>query len=208
MEFTGEFETHITVSLNNLDEVNRLQQWSGHHGLKFLHIVLDRGVTASQPMLKRHGWGHFTNELAIATTLCQSLKCEGFSAVRIKMEIAPWNDSVPKSTPEARNHPPDQYFEHHIKLLLEPFTEIASLMELAEQHSAHLSHNVLQAREDNCHERFVTQRCVAIGHQEAQQQLQRLLDAIAILDFTVIAVEEEFVVYDSNLDLDKGWIQQ
>ncbi len=207
MEFIGKFETHITVCLNNLDEVNRLYQWSVRHGLKCLHIVLDRGVTASQPMLTRHGWGGFPNELEIATTLCQSLKCEGFSAVRIKMEIAPWNCSVPKSTVEARNHHPDRYFENHIKLLLKSSAEIVLLVELAEQHSAHLSRNIFQARKDNYYERFITQRCMGVGHQEAQQQLQKLLDAIAALDCIVIAVEEEFVVYDSNLDLDKGWIK-
>lgn len=207
MEFTGEFETHITVGLNDLDEVKRLHKWSANHGLKCLHIVLDRGVTESQPMLTRHGWGDFTNELGIAVALCQSLKAEGFSAVRIKMEVASGNQGVPQSTSEARNHPQDRYFEHHIKLLLESSTEMEALVKLAEQHSAHLSRNVLRTRSDNYHERFVTQRCMAVGRDQAQQQLQKLLDAIAALEYSVMEVEEEFVIYDSNLGIDQDWIQ-
>ncbi|HBR00740.1 MULTISPECIES: hypothetical protein [unclassified Roseofilum] len=55
MQFTGLFETHITVSVKDLDEVEKLRQWSADRGLQCLHILLDRGVTPSQPMLTR--WG-------------------------------------------------------------------------------------------------------------------------------------------------------
>jgi hypothetical protein len=42
VKFTGEFETHITVSLaHERDEIDRLQQWCIDRQLKFLHILLD-----------------------------------------------------------------------------------------------------------------------------------------------------------------------
>lgn len=205
MEFTGEFETHITVCLHNRDDLSRLYQWCVNHNLKYLHILLDRGLTASQPMLTRRGRGSLTNELAIATALCQTLKSEGFPAVRLKLEISSANHHVPKSKAEAQQHA-DRYFEHHIKLLLDSSTAITPLIELVEQQSAHLSRNILQIRHDHYHERFVTQRCVGVGRDEAQQRLQKLLAAIAALGYAAIAVETEFVIYDSNLDLDKGWI--
>lgn len=206
MEFTGEFETHITVRLHNSDEIKELQKWSKNHGLKCLHIVLDQGVTTSQPMLTRHGWGNFTNELRIGVDLCQALNAEGFSVVRIKIETAPWNQGVPQSNAEALNQSHNRYFEHHIKLLLKPSADLVPLLELAKRNSAHLSRNVLQTRSDNYYERFVTQRCMVVGRIEAQQQLQKLLDAIADEEYSVIKVEEEFVVHDSNLGIDQGWI--
>jgi hypothetical protein len=121
--------------------------------------------------------------------------------------VPQWNQSVPQSNAEALNHPGDRYFEHHIKLLLEPSADILPLIDLAERHSAHLSRNLFQTRSDQYHERFVTQRCISVGRVEAQQQLQTLLKAIATLRYVAIDVEAEFVVYDSNLDLDAGWIQ-
>jgi hypothetical protein len=207
MEFTGEFETHITVCLNDSNRIENLQNWSRNHGLKCLHIVLDRGVTASQPMLTRRGRGNLTGELKIASDLCQSLDAEGFSVNRIKIEAATYNQSVPQSNAEALHHSSNRYFEHHIKLLLEPTVNLLSLREIAEQHSAHLSRNVLRIRSDNRHEQFVTQRCLAVGRINAQKQLQALLDGIASLGYPVIETEEEFVVYDSNLEIDAGWIQ-
>lgn len=207
MEFTGEFETHITVCLNDSDRIERLQKWSINHGLKCLHIVLNRGVTASQPMLTRHGWGDITGELRTAYNICQSLNAEGFSVTRIKIEAAPWNQGVPQSNVEILHHSSDRYFENHIKLLLEPSAKILTLAELAERHSAQLSRNVLRIRSDDRHEQFVTQRCINVGRVEARQQLQALLDEIASLGYPFIEVEEEFVVYDSNLEIDAGWIQ-
>src|SRR4028119_1202234 len=207
MEFTGEFETHITVGLKDSNQFEALQAWGIARGLKFIHIVLDRGIHVSQLMLTRHGKGGLTDQLKIASDSSKSLNAEGLSVARIKIEAAPWNQDVPQSNAEAVNHPGDRYFEHHIKLLLEPSANILPLIDLAEKHSAHLSRNLFQTRSDQYHERFVTQRCISVGRVEAQQQLQTLLKAIATLRYVAIDVEAEFVVYDSNLDLDAGWIQ-
>jgi hypothetical protein len=206
LKFSGEFETHITVNLNSVDEINILQKWGMERGFKFLHILLDRGLTASQPMLTRRGSGNFKDELKIAVDSCQKLQTEGFSAVRIKIETPPWNQGVPQSNIKAKNLPDDRYFEHHIKLLLEPSADLATLTEIAEQHAAHLSRNALQTRNDGNREQFITQRCKFVGHLEAGQRLQKLLEAIASLGHRAIDVEEEFVVYDSNLKVDDGWI--
>ena len=100
MEFTGKFETHITVCLKDLDRVEALEQWGINHGLKLLHIVLDRGVTVSQLMLTRHGRGSLTNELKTAFDSSQSLNAEGFTVTRIKIEVPQWNHSVPQSMPK------------------------------------------------------------------------------------------------------------
>jgi hypothetical protein len=207
MNFTGEFETHITVSLNqNLTGIDRLQQWSGAHNLKFLHILLDRGDNISQPMLTRRGRGNFDAELSIAERLAQELVAEDFAVVRIKIEAAPENDGIPQSDVEALAHPAHRYFEHHLKLAIASTTDLQPLRELAQAHSAHLSRNALQLREDGSQERFITQRCLGVGRSTAKQQLQILLDSIESLGYTPIAIESEFVVYDSNLALDRGWI--
>jgi hypothetical protein len=207
MECTGEFETHITVSFdNNLAEIDRLQQWCIDRDLQFLHILLDRGQTSSQPMLTRRGRGNFNDELNIANHLAQILTTEDFSVVRIKIEAAPWNQGVPQSDVEALAHPAHRYFEHHVKLSIESTADLLPLRELAIGHSAHLSRNALQTRNDSSQERFITQRCMNMGRSKAKKQLQILVDAIESLGYNPIAIASEFVVYDSNLALDRGWI--
>lgn len=205
MKFAGEFETHITVKLQDLNSIDRLQQWGIERNLKFLHILLERGTNISQPMLTRRGRGDFADELEIATALAQALTAEDFAVVRIKIEAAPWNQGVPQSDVEAYLHPADRYFEHHIKLLLQSNRD-SPLRELVQRHSAHLSRNALQTRNDGFGQRFVTQRCIGVGRSTAKKQLQILVDSIESLGYHPIDIESEFVVYDSNLALDKGWI--
>jgi hypothetical protein len=207
MDFTGEFETHITVRLDNSIGLDRLQQWCSDRDLKFLHILLDRGETVSQPMLTRRGRRNFADELKIANHLAEDLNAEDFPVIRIKIEAAPWNQGVPTSDAEALANHANRYFEHHVRLSIEPTTDLQPLRELAQTHSAHLSRNALQLGCNGCQERFITQRCMGVGRSEAEKRLQILVDSIESLGYTPIDIEAEFVVYDSNFALDNGWIQ-
>jgi hypothetical protein len=204
MEFEGEFETHITVKLDRGNKIAELEQWSRDRGLKFFHIVLNRGVTPSQPMLSRHGWGSLSSELQKARDICHSLNTDGFLATRTKIEAAPNNRGIPQLDSEA-SPLSRRYFEHHLKLLLESNTDISRLAQLAELHTAHISRNVSRTREDDRQEQFITQRCFTVGRIEAKKRLQTLIGAIDLLSHPIIKIEEEYIVYDSNLELDAGW---
>jgi hypothetical protein len=205
--FTGEFETHITVSNCH---VERLPAWCAARNIKSLHIVLDAARMAvehhSQPMLSWRGWGDFDRELAVANRLAAELTAEGFRVVRIKIEAAPSNSGVPQSALEAASQPADRYFEHHLKLNLAPDADLELLRSIASAHSAHLSHNALQVSMDGRTKRFLTQRCMGVGSIDARIRLQQLIDRIAAFGYRPIDIEAEFVVYDSNLALDRGWM--
>jgi hypothetical protein len=201
-ELSGDFETHLTIASNDVADLKRLQQWAELNNMKCLHIVLDRGETASQPMVTRRGKGELSAELERAKKLSESLKSEGFQVTRIKIEATGLNQGAAEI--EARiGH---RYFEHHIKLLLDPSSDIESLSRLVEPHSAHLSRNALKKGSDGRQERYVTQRCLAVDKKEAGRRLKALLSALSSFNLSILKVEEELVIYDSNLELDNGWI--
>jgi hypothetical protein len=205
MDFAGDIETHLTIDLERPEQLSELDQWGVENGWKCVHIVLDRGAHASQPMLTRHRKGTLPDELAAASEVCQTLRRLGWSVSRLKIEAAPWNQDVPQTEAEALAQPGERYFEHHVKLLLPTGADLASLKEIAAPHQAHLSRNARRQRADGYEERFVTQRCWAVGQREARHRLDKLLAAIGPLNYPVLEVEEEYVVYDSNLALDAGW---
>ncbi len=207
MEFAGEFETHITIGLDSASGIEALRDWGRENGLKCLHILLERGKTASQPMLTRRGCGLLSGELLVARKLDQRLKASGFTVARVKIEAACTNQDVPQTDSDAANHPYSRYFEHHVKLVLHVQADVMALIELAQKHSAHVSRNALRQLIDGRHERFVTQRCRAIGREGARGKLEALLDALAAHGYQTADVEEEFVVFDSNADIDAGWIE-
>lgn len=206
MEFAGEFETHVTVQCAAGVGIELLRLWGIERNLKFLHILLDRGEFTSQPMLTRGGRGFLSDELLVAARTSRELEAAGFRVMRVKVEAAPSNEDVPQTSADAAAQPRERYFEHHVKLLLPSNADLTALTALAETHSAHLSRNIRRRRDDGLHERFVTQRCRFLGKLDASERLNALLDGIHSTGHAVLEIEQEYVVYDNNLDLDAGWI--
>ena len=207
MDFAGDIETHLTIRLDEGQSVQSLRAAPSAHGLKLTHIVLARGVAPSQPMLTRTARGTLSQALTEAAALRDALEADGFAVSRVKVEAAPWNEGVPASDDEGAAHPPERYFEHHAKLLLDAGADLRELAALAQRHGAHLSHNALRRRDDGRHERFVTQRCRGVGRDTATRKLDTLLRELKAEGYEVIEVEQEFVVHDSDLALDAGWIE-
>jgi hypothetical protein len=206
LDFTGEFETHITVAAADAGELDRLKDWSARRGYSFHHIILDRGLIPSQPMVSYRGHGDLGSERATAEAVARQLTAVGFTVFRIKIEAAPDNRNVPQSDDEAAALGPGRYFEHHAKIALEPGANTTPLVAVARRHAAHLSRNALRVRSDGRLERFVTQRCYDTGRPGARQCLQALLDELAANRYVVLNTEEEFVVYDTQPGVDAGWL--
>jgi hypothetical protein len=204
MDFQGEFETHITLDCAP-DKLELLVRWSEKRELKFVHIVLSRGETGSQPMLTRHSTGTLQSELRRAQELSRECESAGFPVARVKLEVAPHNSAVPRQIANVDSE--QSYFEHHIKLLLPPDADLDALQLETEKHGVHLSRNARRFRDDGQQERFVTGRCYGVGRLEAKSAFDALLQTLRAFPFPVLETEEEFVVYDSNLALDAGWLE-
>lgn len=208
MEFAGDLETHLTVATHQANASDALRRFADLHGLKYLHIMLDRGQTVSQPMLTRHARGGLSNELSIARDLARKLDTAGFAVTRIKVEAAPFNQDVPQTDGDVTGLEGNLYFEHHVKLLVGRDTDLTTLTQLASRHQAHLSRNALRVREDGQLERFVTQRCWSVGRATAEQRLDALRQELVSAGWMIVDIEAEFVIYDNNLEVDAGWITQ
>ncbi|MET9662585.1 hypothetical protein, partial [Streptomyces sp. NPDC006510] len=178
-EFEGEFETHLTVRFDpragggtgDAEEAARLEHWAQRNGLKLTRIVLDRGTTPDQPMLSERGRGSLSRQRTAAALRSAELRAAGFPVVRVKIEAAPWNEDIPRTADEAAALSPDCHFEHHVKLLLSGEPQLAVARAVAERHGARLSRNARRTTGPGRHERFVTQRCHAVGRPEARARL-------------------------------------
>jgi hypothetical protein len=206
--FPGEFETHLTVDLPDGAAVTRLADWARARGLKFTHIVLGRGRAPSQPMVTRYGRGRLGEEREAARALAAELAGAGFVVSRVKVEVAPGNTGVPRTDSAASAVSAGRYFEHHVKLLLKADADLEAIAAMVRPCGGHLSRNAIKARADGRQERFVTQRCHGVGRGAARRRFEKLLAALAAARLEVVDVEEEYVVYDSNLAADDGWMDE
>ncbi|MCB5164844.1 hypothetical protein LG634_08365 [Streptomyces bambusae] len=188
-----EYETHVTVRCAGA-ELGRLERWAAARGLKVTHIVLARGRMTSQPMLTlRDRDGH--------RALVAALRADGFDPVRVKVETVPWT-TVPAGTGGG-------YFEHHLKLLLEPGHDRPALESLAVRHGAHVSWNARRVLAGGRHERFVTQRCPGrSGAVPAGAACDALAAELRAAGYEIRSEEREYVLYDSDLSVDDGWIEE
>ncbi|GAA1266748.1 hypothetical protein GCM10009665_64620 [Kitasatospora nipponensis] len=209
--FTGEFETHLTVP-DRPGELPALAAWSAARGLELTHIVLARGRTPSQPMLTLRGSGTLEHQQVAADALARELRQAGWPPVRVKIEATPWTLGVPEHDRDAAALGPGYYFEHHLKVRLTPGADLPALTALALAHDAHLSWNARRVERDGRSQRFVTQRCHGVGLRTAGERLDRLVGALGASAadshgcLELISVEREFVVLDSNLGIDDGWL--
>lgn len=202
-EMTGDFETHVTVAAG---QAERLAAFAAEHGLKFLQIELDRGESASQPMLTLHGSGTLTEQLTAVRGWCSRLRAAGIEPVRSKIEATPWSAGVPQEDGDARAEPADRYFEHHVKLRLPAGADLLPITALVEPHGARLSRNARKRSADGSEVRFVNQRCHGVGRSTASRRLDALIGVLREHD--IVTVEQEYVVHDDNLRLDDGWLSR
>ncbi|MFD7028927.1 hypothetical protein ACFWAR_12935 [Streptomyces sp. NPDC059917] len=187
------YETHVTVRCPDPATLARLETWSGERRLKVTHIVLARGRMVSQPMLTLPDrTGH--------RTLLPALRAAGFDPVRVKVETVPWTTDLPG--------PGGGYFEHHLKLRLPTGFDRPALEALVVPHGAHLSWNARQLLVDaEHHERFVTQRWRG-SRRAAAAACDALAAELVGAGYEIRAREREFVLYDSDLSVDDGWIEE
>jgi hypothetical protein len=203
VDAVGSFETHFTLRIAEAGEVI---DWAQKQGMKLTHIVLLGGEHPSQPMITRHSSGLLQNSYGEAPRIAEQIRSLGAEIRRIKIEMDADNPAAPASAGDAMLCPPTCYFEHHIKLLLPAGQEHASLTNIANRHRARLSRNVLRHRQDRFEERFLTQRLYRQGRDAAAAALHNLQMELEEQSFTILEIEAEYVVFDSNVDLDAGWL--
>ncbi|WP_370592616.1 hypothetical protein [Streptomyces sp. NBRC 109706] len=159
-------------------------------------------------MVNLTGTGRLADRSRAADRLAAELAAAGYPVIRTKTEAAPWADGVPEHDTAPGVADPGRYFEHHVKLLLPPDHDRTTLARVVAPRHAHLSWNARRFRADGHQERFVTQRCARVGRATAERRLAALLRALdaSTVPASIVEVEREYVVHDSNLALDDGWL--
>lgn len=200
--FSGDFEVHLTGSAQ---EADALAAFASRRGAKFTHILLDRGDTPSQPMLTVQGSGTLDDLHRLVDGWRADLAAEGLGVLRVKIEAAPWNEGVPASDLDASD---ELYFEHHVKVLLPSGDRDAvdRLRWAIAENGANVSRNA-RRRHGRHEERFITQRCRGVGLATARTRLDALLAVLRDRGYEVLEVEEEYVVHDDALHVDRGWLE-
>ncbi len=174
----------------------------------------------SQPMTASYHQGTLKNVLLDVQKLAQKLIDRGFEVTRIKIEAMVNNHDVPIADGEVQLHPSTNYFEFHIKVTLPANFNLETLRIFCWKYNAHLSTNACKQKVNGqqqrfitmrlygvgrCSARFITMRLYGVGRCSAQASFDALLTALKGEGLKLSQPQKEYTVYDSNLNLDRGW---
>lgn len=199
------FESHLTLDLTECEELGLVRIWAGKNDLKWSHILLEGGDSPSQPMITFRGTGDVDSQIERAKVVTKDVKEIGVNVIRVKVELELPSPEI-KCSLLGLETTETQYYESHIKILHKTEVDLEELQVMVAPFQARLSRNARRQRNDGIQERFITQRLYDSERLLAHQQFSRLKNEIEKAGLEVIETEEEFVCYDSNLNLDAGWI--
>ncbi|WNO10871.1 hypothetical protein [Teredinibacter sp. KSP-S5-2] len=201
--FEGVHECHITVDIQP-SEVEAFCHFCQHLGGDATVIELSNGHTPVQPMLGKIISPYEGETYEQILHLYNVLKVR-YRILRVKVEAGLENKNIPLLDDENRSLPDTCYFEHHVKMQLRLDANLDDIRMQLKKYNAHLSNNALTVNKENQY-RFATQRFDDIGKYNAGAKLQELLGFLSEKNIPACKVIREFNIYDSNKDLDAGWL--
>lgn len=197
--FGGIFESHVTTAPCDpaafASACEALQ-------VKCLWIEQD-GEHPVQPMTASFHHGTFKEAMQRMHAQAQALTKAGFAVIRTKLEAVGRHRDVPQTEEQAKAAPRANYFEHHLNVAIPGGVDLAELKEACRALGAHLSRNARKAPTD---EHFVTMRTHGQGQLAANARFEPVLQLFAARGLTVRNRVREYTVYDSALEVDRGWM--
>jgi hypothetical protein len=135
---------------------------------------------------------------------------EHFDLLRIKLESLAINDGIPQSDEEALAIPGDTYFEYHIKLKDVEINESndQNLKNLSKRLTDELNIKVpFSCNNLPDYQRFLNARTYKLGFKNSSALVDKITHAIKEHGYVIDRVVSEFIVYDTNKSLDRGWLE-
>ena len=199
------YEAHVTTSLDTRQEHARFLRVCDALGVKAIHVELPYGVVRSQHITGSFHRGPFRHVREQVQGIADHLTAERFTVTRMKIEAMVRNHLVPSTDRDAESRPPSNYFEFHVKALLQANQDQGELEALCRPFGAHVSRTASNRFDDGAGQRFVTLRVYRAGRGTAEGEFLQLLTALSDAGYVLTNRLREYTVYDTKPGLDDGW---
>lgn len=189
------FQFHVTISDIHKEKQEVFIKFCEQNQLKPLMIVLLEGDYINQPMFTKVIESQtYESALEEINILAKNVQEKGFVICRIKAEIFSEDSSYYPNGVSSSFNP---YYECHLRVQIE---NQSAAEQLCKENDAHLSRNSF----DSNHIKYITIR--EYGSKSLfDQRVKTLIKAINEYHILLIKQKLEYCIYDSNLELDRGW---
>ncbi len=205
----GTFEAHVTVAVGGSSpDTEAFRTACTDLGLKCISIELPEGETRAQPMTGSFHRGELLDVQQEVVAIARELVRRGFEVTRTKIEAHGRLEWTPATDDEALKGPSTSYFEFHMKLALPANMDLAPVVARFKELGAHLSRNAHKAAgADGMAEHFVTVRAHRVGRLTAEARFAAFCVEVERAGYSVRNRIREYTVFDTNVALDRGWIE-
>lgn len=207
----GLFEIHVTVKASSLS-VKKFSECCAELNTKPIIIALPVGTHQRQVQSGSCVYGTLQQAFIVMAEQHRVFATAGLEILRGKIEykLGTSKDAdklVPKTNLRALFRPNNRYLEYHYKIVLHS-ARLPELKALAMCHGAHMSRNIYARLHNERGEvvQFLTLRFFRTGTIEGRRLFLALDHALTDNGFKVKKTECEYACFDSNTDIDAGWI--
>lgn len=216
----GLFEIHITVDhLANrgfYNLFNYVSKQADQGSMKLIFAVAKDGEHKDQYMISKFKNGTMDEVIERADQIKREMESVGISILRVKVESMAFNEGVPSTEDDYKTFLNNRtnccgsvYFEFHAKLKVNSLEKIEKIIkQISDKYydlisvKVALSFNICGSKQP-----LLTIRIYHHGRNIALEYKDKILEEIKENGYHITdAIQQEFSVYDSNDDLDKGWL--
>lgn len=198
-EIEGLFEIHISVDPS---QIWQLEQYCNKNKIKKIMAVAPNGKHKNQLMISKWKNGKETDVIKRANLMTDNMSEEfNLTILRIKVEAM----SNSKNVPLNENDINDRYFEYHIKYILDN-NDLKKMCKHIENTNVAISRNIYTKTENSY---LLTFRISGNkGFNNAEKIKDELIEKLKEKGFhSNDQIQKEYTVYDTNINLDDGWIK-
>jgi hypothetical protein len=203
------FEIHITVKDGNIEHFKTTCET-----LYIKPLLIDLQVDNACDLMTS-SIGMFWNNNQLQKELdriTSGLTTEGFEVIRSKVECSPNHPIVPRTMISGAfnglSTPPSHcYFEAHLSLNLDEFSDVEELNSLCSQNNAHLSRNKFKKIEDS-YTQMITIREYKGTLDKFMFKCNDFINLLMDNHFEVIRSIVEYCIHDDKISHDNKWMKE
>ena len=208
------FEIHITVKLQNVEQVEFFKDVCKDIGVKPIVLDLKVGVQdiMTSSVIMSDNKGAYEEMRRISNRLIN----HGFDVIRAKIETVPWHPAVPLISSDVNLN---RYFECHINIMVND-EEKAKLVAWNDDFKigGHFSKNMFKRLNDEDYVQMLTLRSSTITNvdvttapmfiQYINNVLEQLNTELGLRAGAVLKHTTEYAIYDTNIAHDTAWVTE
>ncbi|CAF1430630.1 unnamed protein product [Adineta steineri] len=197
----GIFQIHITIKNDNIRTCPTICQINEYN---WIDVSRFNGKRSKRLIVSFNHMGRYPDMMEQTQTFIDT-QFKGLDIIRVKIKSLALNNDIPENDLDKMLFwdKKSNYFEFYHKVLIKSLWQLRELKNFCQNRHLHLaSFGKISSNEGYY---FVILRLFNVGREKALIENDYLMERLTANNFPPLDIESNFIVYDSNINLDNEW---